>query len=142
MYIMSEVASQARYHLADRMRDLYRAAVVELQRELAAAGCELNPSEINLLGRVPSQGCRVLDLVDRVQLSEQAVSKMVGQLEQRGLLERSHDPTDGRAVLVRHTAAAEAGYRVARRTLDAIEARWRVQLGDERFEHFDEALRR
>ena len=58
-----------------------------------------------------------------------------------GLVQRYRDPDDGRAVLVRPTAAAELGYETARRCLADVEDAWAAQVGPHRWAVFIGVLR-
>lgn len=71
------------------------------------------------------EGQRLTDLCDDVLLTQAGISRLVQRLEQRGLVERTPDPTDGRAALVRLTSAgAETqrlyGRRHAQHVADAM----------------------
>ena len=50
-------------------------------------------------------GTRLTELAARMEVSKQAVGQMVTELEALGYVERTPDPADGRAKLVRLTAA-------------------------------------
>ena len=56
---------------------------------------------------------RMSDLADRVVLSRTRVSRLVGEVVARGLVERRADPTDGRAQLAVITAAGRSALRAA-----------------------------
>ncbi|MEU8195666.1 MarR family transcriptional regulator [Microbispora amethystogenes] len=51
---------------------------------------------------------RLTDLAAGEQVTQSAITQMVTKLEREGLVERRPDPSDGRAVLVRVTAAGAA----------------------------------
>jgi DNA-binding MarR family transcriptional regulator len=51
---------------------------------------------------------RISDLAAREGVSQPAMTQLVGRLERDGQVERGADPADGRAVLVRVTAAGRA----------------------------------
>jgi DNA-binding MarR family transcriptional regulator len=57
-------------------------------------------------------GLRMSDLGDDVLLSQAGLSRLISRLEARGLIERSVDPEDGRASVLRLSAA---GRRLQRR---------------------------
>ncbi|WP_432923646.1 MarR family winged helix-turn-helix transcriptional regulator [Microbispora sp. CA-135349] len=51
---------------------------------------------------------RLTELAGSEQVTQSAITQMVTKLEREGLVERHPDPSDGRAVLVRVTAAGAA----------------------------------
>ena len=68
------------------------------------------------------------------------MTQLVTYLEGLGLVERVADPGDGRAVIVRPTAAAHRGYEVARRRVAEIEAAWEAHVGSRRWSAFKKTL--
>lgn len=54
------------------------------------------------------QAMRVSDLAARLELDASTVSRQIKQLEDRGLVERTSDPEDGRASLVRITDTGDS----------------------------------
>jgi len=51
------------------------------------------------------QGLRMSELANDVLLSQAGLSRLVGRLEAKGLIERQSDPEDGRASVLRLSAA-------------------------------------
>jgi DNA-binding MarR family transcriptional regulator len=87
---------------------------------------ELNPTSYLLLTTLSEHGaCRAAHLADSFALDKGTVSRMVHQLLQLGLIERSPDPADGRASILSVTDEAV-------RRLEAVR-------GDRR-ENFDDRL--
>lgn len=82
-------------------------------------------AHLQIWGNVGIDGIRLTDLATRANLSLAACSELVNDLESLGYLERSADPTDGRAKLISPTKRGRelldaAGHAVAR-----LEQRWR-----------------
>ncbi|HEY2668871.1 MAG TPA: MarR family transcriptional regulator [Rugosimonospora sp.] len=72
-------------------------------------GLDLERGAYILLSRIASGGpARLSVLADDVCLDLSTVSRQVGALESAGLVDRSSDPTDKRAVLVAATATGQA----------------------------------
>lgn len=124
--------------MLEPMRVLQRAAHGAVRERLEAAGYpEVRAPHINLLAYVPrGEPTRMGVLADRLELTNGAVTQLVAHLESLGLLRRSRDPDDGRAVLVEPTEEAERGYEVARACLAEIEAEWAATVGAKRWEVF------
>jgi DNA-binding MarR family transcriptional regulator len=61
------------------------------------------------------QEMRVSDLATKVELDASTVSRQIKQLEDEGLIERTSDPADGRASLVRLTPLGEEQIQAALR---------------------------
>lgn len=60
------------------------------------------------------------DLANAVMLSSGGLTRLVGRLEQRGLVRRDPDPADGRGFVVSLTRAGGSGLTKARRTHDTV----------------------
>ena len=72
----------------------------------------LSATEFDVLINLgPHECCRHTELAERVILTRTALTRLVDRLCERGLLTRSPDPTDGRAIRVQLT---EEGRRVRR----------------------------
>jgi DNA-binding MarR family transcriptional regulator len=69
---------------------------------------EISFSAVATLGTLDSSGpCRLTELAGREGISQPSMTAMVSRLERQGLVERRHDPSDGRIVLVAITAAGQ-----------------------------------
>jgi DNA-binding MarR family transcriptional regulator len=94
-----------------------------------------------LLFRWPTiDGLRPSELAARNQLSRQAINDLLRDLEKRGYLERTLDPTDGRARIVRLT---ERGWDLTQVISDmsfATESEWAQVIGERRYGEFRSAL--
>jgi DNA-binding MarR family transcriptional regulator len=81
----------------------YRSLIGEPDRELAEAGLGRNHRWVlYFVGRHP--GITMVELVRRVHLSKQSLSRLLGELVERGLIARSRGPRDGRLRLLELTA--------------------------------------
>lgn len=84
-----------------------------LERDLTAAGV-LPLSWYDVLVELHAEASgqlRMQELAARVVLSRTRVSRLVGELEAAGLVERRSDPGDGRAALATITRAGRAAVR-------------------------------
>lgn len=87
---------------------LFRAQAT-LAREFEREGDwrDLLPREYGVLYALStaSDGLRISDLRQDALLTQPGISRLVGRLEKRGLVERGDDPHDARACRIRLTAA-------------------------------------
>ena len=91
--------------LLRQVRDLSRAA---LEAELAAAGHDLNFSQYITLKKL-AMGCvSPCELARAADLNPGAMTRVLDQLESKGLLRRTADPDDRRALRIELDAKAEA----------------------------------
>jgi len=93
-------------------------AVGQFQRRLRAASPAggLTPSQRSVLHRVGSEGPTTIAALARAELVRpQSMRATVAVLEERGILERSPHPTDGRQVVLALTGAGRETLRELRR---------------------------
>jgi len=69
-------------------------------------------------------GTRLTVLAGRAGITHQAMAQLVRELEERGIVERVPDPSDGRARLVRLTDEGHQRVKVALGHIAAIEEKW------------------
>jgi DNA-binding MarR family transcriptional regulator len=107
---------------------------------LAAGYTDLSRAHV-LLFRWPTiDGLRPSELAARNQLSRQSINDLLSDLEKRGYLERTPDPTDGRARIVRLT---ERGWDLTQVISDmsfASEREWAQVIGEVRYDEFRSTL--
>jgi DNA-binding MarR family transcriptional regulator len=114
----------------------------ELEPRLGAAERSLWPRRLRVLQLVPTAGIRQSELARRALVTKQALGALVDTLETDGFLERSPDPDDARAWIVRPTAA---GRRVAAsfdRALRAVEGDLAEVVGTQDYAVFLGVLQR
>jgi DNA-binding MarR family transcriptional regulator len=76
----------------------------DVRRRLLGAAGELSANDAWLLGSIAAAGTMRVSEVARMQgVDKSTISPQLRRLEQRGLLERTTDPADGRVVLVTAT---------------------------------------
>jgi DNA-binding MarR family transcriptional regulator len=122
-----------------RLEQRVNTAVLDAVRE---AGYErLGPSHIAFLDQMGS-GCRMGELANRLSVTQAAVSQLADQLEALGLVRRTRDPLDGRAVIIEPTRAVERGWVVARNAVVGVESRWRAELGERPYKAMVDAIER
>ncbi len=67
---------------------------------LAAKG-QISAAHIHLTRHLPMKGARLVDLAQSAGISKQAMAQLLAQCEAWGLIEKSPDPRDARAKLLR-----------------------------------------
>lgn len=102
-------------------------AQAEVNRE--AGRRLLTPALVRLLPHLSRDGIRPTELARRVDVSKQAVSQSLRDLEAMALVEMVGDPGDGRARLVRLTPAGLAAYDHGRGVLAFYEAALADRVG-------------
>ena len=94
----------------------------------------LRTSQLRIVSLTPADGLRVTELADHVGMTPQAIGEFVRDLSAVGLLEVVPDPSDGRARIVRPTAAGLTAAEQWRRDIAALEEHWREHLGPRRWD--------
>ncbi len=82
-----------------------------------------------VFARIGEQGTRLTDLAEMAQVTKQTAAFLVDRLERAGYVERTPDPTDARARLVRIAARGRAAQAVAAAAEREVEAQWEAHLG-------------
>ncbi|MFD5810933.1 MarR family winged helix-turn-helix transcriptional regulator [Rhodococcus aetherivorans] len=118
-----------------------RSAENRILAALRRAGYDdITLAQARVAARIGPGGTRLTVLAEQAQVAKQTASFLVDQLERAGYVERTVDPTDARARLVRIAPrGAEAGH-VARAEEARIEAEWTEHLGTRRMKQLREAL--
>jgi DNA-binding MarR family transcriptional regulator len=110
---------------------------------LAAAGFDdFTPAQARVMQRIGPDGTRLTELAEAAQVTKQTASFLVDQLERTGYVQRTPDPTDARARLVRVAARGLAARPVAEAAVAEAEGEWRAHLGERRWAALREALTR
>jgi DNA-binding MarR family transcriptional regulator len=86
----------------------------------------LQPSHQVVFASLESAGARLTDLAARAGMTKQAMGQLVDDLESLGYVERTPDPADGRAKIVRLTSEGRAFLDDA---ADVISAIWNDYAG-------------
>jgi DNA-binding MarR family transcriptional regulator len=116
------------------LRVPWEAVQEHMLARLHAAGFVDFDSSYLTVFRYPSpQGERPSELAARRRVSKQALNHLLGQLEQRGYLQRDADPEDGRSKRISLTPRGTEAVVVIRQAVGEMENRWAKQLGPKRF---------
>jgi DNA-binding MarR family transcriptional regulator len=107
----------------------------ELQRRLATEGFEDSRfADGVIFQHLISGPLTISTLAERLEVTQQAASKSVADLQKRGYLRRDPDPTDARARLVVLTDRGDAVIAAARKHRAALDLELRATLGADRIE--------
>jgi DNA-binding MarR family transcriptional regulator len=127
--------------LSRALLDASRALDADLQAALLDRGVDLSPGLARGILLVDRTGTRLSDLASRAQISKQAMMQVVDDLEARGCVRRTPDPSDSRAKVVKLTAKGLRQRAEARRAFASVEGRTKRLLGDRRYEALKGSLR-
>jgi DNA-binding MarR family transcriptional regulator len=100
-----------------------RVVLLRLARELRrlAADEGLTPAGAGVLGLLAARGpLRAGDVAAAEAINPTMASRVLGDLEAAGLISRSRDAADGRATIVRPTAAGARRARALKKRRDAV----------------------
>jgi len=104
----------------------------ELHRRLHEEGFrEIRPGHGCVFRFVDPAGTRLTVLAEQSGFTKQAVGEVADDLERLGYVERTADPLDGRAKLIRLTARGARSRETAVRIMGEIEAEWAERYGED-----------
>ena len=101
---------------------------------------QLRTSHTNLFPHLDFEGVRITELARRLDISKQAVSQTIAELELMDVVETIPDPNDGRARLARFTDKGKQAIMQGLGVLRGIEAEIERAIGKAKFEALHEAL--
>ncbi len=106
--------------------------VEQLHRQLHEEGFEgIRFRHGSVFRFVDPEGSRLTSLAERSGFSKQAIAEVVDELERFGYVERTADPSDRRAKLIRLTERGRAGQLAAARILGDMERLWARHFGQD-----------
>jgi DNA-binding MarR family transcriptional regulator len=121
--------------------EVVRVRMLERLREQGFT--DLDPPHLNVIGQYPGpDGARPSELAARLRVSKQALNYLVGQLEQRGYLERQPDQEDMRSRRIALTPRGHAAFRLIREAVRELEQDWEERLGVDEFAQLRQLLQR
>src|SRR3954471_1884223 len=100
----------------------------------------LRTSHTNLLPHLDFDGVRITELARRLDISKQAVSQTIAELELMDVVETIPDPSDGRARLARFTEKGKLAIMQGLGVLRGIETEMERAIGKAKFDALHEAL--
>lgn len=110
---------------------------------LAEAGFDdVTPAQARVFQRIGPNGSRLTELAEAAQITKQTAGFLVDQLERGGYVERTPDPTDARARLIRVAERGQRAVVVGLAAVDEVEREWTAHLGQRRMAALRDALYR
>ena len=100
----------------------------------------LRAAHTALFPHLGSAGVRSTDLAKKLGVSKQAISPLITELEEWGVVEQVADPKDGRAKLVRFTKKGEQGLLHGLSVLRGLEQELEGKSGKRRMQQLHTAL--
>lgn len=124
---------------------LFKCARLVNERAIARVNEEpqairLRQSHTNLFPHLDFDGVRITELARRLDVSKQAVSQTIAELELMDVVETIPDPSDGRARLARFTDKGKAAILQGLSVLRDIEVEIERSIGKSKFEALHDAL--
>ncbi|HEX8760990.1 MAG TPA: MarR family transcriptional regulator [Pseudonocardiaceae bacterium] len=121
----------------------YRALEDRVFQALAEAGYgDVTRAQARIFQRISVNGTRLTELAEAAQVTKQTAGFLVDQLERAGYVERTPDPSDARARLVRVTERGAAAIPIGAKVIAEIEAEWAAHIGMRRMDQLRDALTR
>jgi DNA-binding MarR family transcriptional regulator len=119
----------------------YRAMEKRVLDAVVAAGYDdITLAQARVFQRIGPDGTRLGELAEQAQVTKQTAGFLVDQLERAGYVERTPDPADARARLVRVAELGRAAGAVAAAVVAEVEDEWAAHLGARRMTQLREAL--
>jgi DNA-binding MarR family transcriptional regulator len=131
-------------HLPRWLEAVSRRLSADLGMQVASSGLftGVRGSDRRILQMIPPGTIRITDLAALAEMTKQALGEFVDRLEQAGLVSSGKDPSDGRARLVSRTALGDAVATATAEAIEAVENRWRAEIGPDAYEAMLAAMRR
>jgi DNA-binding MarR family transcriptional regulator len=122
--------AQDEAHFADLFAEAARLLNAAAIAGVRAAGFDdLRPAHGTVAQHIGDEGIRITELAERAQLTKATVVYIVNDLERLGYVERTPDPRDGRAKIVRATERGREAQQAARRTMLRVQREWAQLVG-------------
>lgn len=103
----------------------------DLSDKIVAAGfADHRDSFHNVMPHIPTEGIRLTELAERAGMTKQAMAELVADAERLGYLERSPDPSDGRAKIIQFSPRGWQAVEAAITALKEIEDELGARLGE------------
>ena len=124
---------------------LFKCARLVNERAIAKVNEQPHPirlrtSHTNLFPHLDFDGVRITELARRLDISKQAISQTIAELELMDVVETIPDPSDGRARLARFTEKGKLAIQQGLAVLRELEVEIENSIGHAKFNALHEAL--
>ena len=108
----------------------YRAMEYRVFQALVDAGfTDFTVAQARIFQRISPAGTRLTELAEQAQVTKQTAGFLVDQLERAGYVQRTPDPLDARARLIRIGRRGRAAQPIAAAAVAEVESEWAMHLG-------------
>jgi DNA-binding MarR family transcriptional regulator len=125
---------------------LFKCARLVNEQAIARVNASVGPApplraaHTALLPHLTFEGVRGAELAKKLGVTKQAVSQLLAELEEWGVVEQVADPADGRAKLVRFTPRGREGVLYGLSVLRELEQELAAKIGKRRMQELHTAL--
>jgi DNA-binding MarR family transcriptional regulator len=139
---VSETSATSQPFLPQLMSQAFSQLMNDLLQHLVESGHEdLRPTHcLNVFRFMDCDGTRPTTLARRAGMTAQAMSELVGYLEQRDYVRRVPHPTDGRGRVVVYADRGTHAAEITATYFADMEARWGAIVGPDRLQDVTSAL--
>jgi DNA-binding MarR family transcriptional regulator len=135
---------------AEKLSNNFSRLLIELAKDFerqALAKCherghtQIRPGHSSLFSNLGFGAVRLTELAERAAITQQAMGKLVKEMERVGYVKRHVDDTDKRAKIIQLTARGEQLVNDSMEIVDEITADYTQAMGAENFETLKRSLR-
>ena len=138
---LPEPGSRPQPHVGQLLREASASFEEDLAAGLRRAGIEvMRPRYSAILRHLDEEGTRATVLAQRANLTRQALTQTVDELEAAGIVVRREDRSDRRAKLVVYTESGHEAFLASRKVIAEIEDEYESRLGPHRYARLRAAL--
>ena len=137
-----EIAYGLSNNLSRLLREFSRDFERRIWVQLASRGYpDIRPSHSQVLANLGLGAVRVTELAERAQVTQQAMGKMLKELERLGYIARDVDDSDRRAREIRLTQKGVNLAEVCLEVVDEVQADYAEKIGAQRLAELEQRLR-
>ena len=131
---------ETKEHIGRLVRNIYNAVMDESHRELTALGFPELDGSYSIVFQYIGEGARATEIAQKGKTSKQNVKYLLEVLEEKGLVQRKQDPTDGRAWIFELTLQGVEYRKAGLKIIATLEQKWAMVIGKANYEQMINAL--